>query len=105
GLPIEHAVEKKIGKAGVQVDAAKFRAACREYATTQIERQRRDFVRLGVIGDWDHPYLTMDFRFEADIIRSLGRIVAGGHVYRGYKPVHWCIDCGSALAEAEVEYQ
>ncbi len=105
GLPIEHAVEKKIGKAGVQVDPAKFRAACREYATTQIDRQRADFIRLGVIGDWSNPYLTMDFRFEADIIRALGRIVAGGYVYQGYKPVHWCIDCGSALAEAEVEYQ
>jgi len=105
GLPIEHAVEKRIGKAGVDVPPAKFRAACREYAASQIERQRADFVRLGVIGDWANPYLTMDFRFEADIIRALGRIVAAGHVYQGYKPVHWCVDCGSALAEAEVEYQ
>lgn len=105
GLPIEHAVEKKIGKAGLQVDPVKFRAACREYAASQIDRQRADFIRLGVLGDWSNPYLTMDFRFEADIIRSLGRIVAGGYVYQGYKPVHWCIDCGSALAEAEVEYQ
>jgi len=105
GLPIELAVEKKIGKAGVQVDPAKFREACRAYAREQIARQREDFVRLGVIGDWQQPYLTMDFRFEADIIRSLGRIIAQGHVYRGYKPVHWCADCGSALAEAEVEYQ
>jgi isoleucyl-tRNA synthetase len=105
GLPIEHAVEKKIGKVGVQVDAATFRTACRDYAAAQIERQRQDFIRLGVIGDWQHPYLTMDFRFEADIIRALGRIVAGGYVYQGFKPVHWCIDCGSALAEAEVEYQ
>jgi isoleucyl-tRNA synthetase len=105
GLPIEHAVEKKIGKVGVQVDAAEFRAACRQYAASQVERQRHDFLRLGVIGDWRHPYLTMDLRFEADIIRALGRVVAGGYVYRGYKPVHWCIDCGSALAEAEVEYQ
>ena len=105
GLPIEHAVEKKIGKAGVQVDPAKFRAACREYAASQIDRQRADFIRLGVIGDWTNPYLTMEFRTEADIIRVLGRIVAAGHVYQGYKPVHWCIDCGSALAEAEVEYR
>jgi isoleucyl-tRNA synthetase len=105
GLPIEHAVEKKIGKAGVQVDAAKFRAACRKYAAEQVDRQREDFIRLGVTGDWGHPYLTMDFRFEADIIRALARIVAGGHVYQGFKPVHWCTDCGSALAEAEVEYQ
>ncbi|MBI3575490.1 MAG: isoleucine--tRNA ligase [Gammaproteobacteria bacterium] len=104
GLPIEHAVEKKIGKAGVQVEAAKFRGACRDYARAQIGRQREDFKRLGVVGDWARPYLTMDFGFEADIIRALGRILAAGHVMRGHKPVHWCIDCGSALAEAEVEY-
>jgi isoleucyl-tRNA synthetase len=105
GLPIEHAVEKKIGKAGTQVNPAEFRIACRKYAQEQVERQREDFVRLGIIGDWDNPYLTMDFRFEADIVRSLGRIVAAGHVYQGFKPVHWCIDCASALAEAEVEHQ
>jgi isoleucyl-tRNA synthetase len=105
GLPIELAVEKKIGKAGAQVDPATFRQACRAYAREQIERQREDFIRLGVFGDWQRPYLTMDFAFEADIIRALGRIIAPGHVYKGYKPVHWCTDCGSALAEAEVEYQ
>ena len=104
GLPIELAVEKQIGKAGVQVDAAKFRQACREYAREQVGRQREDFIRLGVLGDWEHPYLTMDFAQEADIVRALGRIVAKGHVVRGHKPVHWCSDCGSALAEAEVEY-
>jgi isoleucyl-tRNA synthetase len=104
GLPIELAVEKKIGKAGVQVDPAKFRQACRDYARSQIDRQREDFIRLGVIGDWERPYLTMDFSFEAGIIRALGRIVTNGHVVRGHKPVHWCSDCGSALAEAEVEY-
>ncbi|WP_372521530.1 isoleucine--tRNA ligase [Sulfuricaulis sp.] len=104
GLPIEHAVEKKIGKAGVQVEPSKFRQACREYARAQVDRQREDFIRLGVIGDWEHPYLTMDFAFEAGIIRALGRIIATGHVVRGHKPVHWCSDCGSALAEAEVEY-
>ena len=104
GLPIEHAVEKKIGKAGVQVEPSKFRQACREYASAQVDRQREDFIRLGVIGDWEHPYLTMDFAFEAGIIRALGRIIANGHGVRGHKPVHWCSDCGSALAEAEVEY-
>lgn len=104
GLPIELAVEKSIGKAGVQVAPAEFRKACRDYAAQQVERQREDFVRLGVLGDWQRPYLTMDFRFEADIIRALGRIIDNGHVYRGHKPVHWCSDCGSALAEAEVEY-
>jgi len=105
GLPIELNVEKKVGKPGVKVDAAGFRAACRDYAREQVERQKRDFIRLGVSGDWDHPYLTMDFRFEADIIRALGRIAANGHLTKGYKPVHWCTDCGSALAEAEVEYE
>jgi isoleucyl-tRNA synthetase len=105
GLPIEHAVEKKIGKVGDKTHASVFRKACRDYAAKQVEGQRNDFVRLGVFGDWRKPYLTMDFRFEADILRQFGRIVAGGHVYKSYKPVHWCIDCGSALAEAEVEYE
>ncbi len=104
GLPIELAVEKKIGKAGHRVEAGKFRQACRDYAQKQVNRQREDFIRLGVIGDWDNPYLTMDFKFEADVIRSLGRIVDKGYLLRGHKPVHWCADCGSALAEAEVEY-
>ncbi|MEE8387199.1 MAG: isoleucine--tRNA ligase [Acidiferrobacterales bacterium] len=104
GLPIELAVEKKIGKAGHRVEPGKFRQACRDYAQKQVNRQREDFIRLGVIGDWDNPYLTMDFKFEADIIRSLGRIVDKGYLVRGHKPVHWCADCGSALAEAEVEY-
>jgi isoleucyl-tRNA synthetase len=105
GLPIELNVEKKVGKPGQKVDARGFRKACRDYAAQQIERQRGDFIRLGVLGDWEHPYLTMDFRFEADIIRALGRIIRAGHVYKGFKPVHWCADCGSALAEAEVEYE
>ncbi len=104
GLPIELQVEKKKGKPGHKISAAQFRVACREYAATQVERQRTDFMRLGVFGDWQRPYLTMDFGFEAQIIRSLGRIIAKGHVQKGEKPVHWCIDCGSALAEAEVEY-
>ncbi len=105
GLPIELNVEKKVGKAGHKVSARAFRAACRDYASKQIDRQRQDFIRLGVLGDWDDPYLTMAPRFEADIIRTLGRIIDRGHLLRGFKPVHWCIDCGSALAEAEVEYQ
>ena len=105
GLPIEHMVEKKIGKAGQKVNAATFRKACREYAAKQVDGQREDFKRLGVLGDWDHPYLTMDFQFEADIIRELGKVIARDHLYKSYKPVHWCIDCGSALAEAEVEYE
>ncbi|HGX91801.1 MAG TPA: isoleucine--tRNA ligase [Candidatus Tenderia sp.] len=105
GLPIELQVEKKIGKAGHKVDAATFRQACRKYAQGQVDQQREDFKRLGVFGDWDKPYLTMDFQFEADIVRSLGRIVSNGHLHKGSKPVHWCVDCGSALAEAEVEYE
>ena len=104
GLPIELNVEKKVGKPGVKLSAAEFRQKCREYAQRQIDNQREDFVRMGVIGDWDNPYLTMDFAFEADILRAFGRLVERGHVVRGFKPVHWCMDCGSALAEAEVEY-
>ncbi|MBU0499801.1 MAG: isoleucine--tRNA ligase [Gammaproteobacteria bacterium] len=104
GLPIELQVEKEVGKPGRKVTPAQFRQSCREYATKQVKRQREDFKRLGVLGDWDHPYLTMDYETEADIVRALGRIVANGHVQKGYKPVHWCTDCGSALAEAEVEY-
>ncbi|MGH8041080.1 MAG: isoleucine--tRNA ligase [Rudaea sp.] len=105
GLPIEVAVEKKVGKVGVKVDAAQFRTLCREYAEKQIDLQRADFKRLGVLGEWGNPYRTMDFRYEADILRALGRIFANGHVLRGFKPVHWCFDCASALAEAEIEYQ
>jgi isoleucyl-tRNA synthetase len=104
GLPIEIAVEKEVGKVGQKVDAATFREKCREYAARQIDLQRADFKRLGVLGDWDHPYRTMDARFEADMLRALARIYANGHVTRGFKPVHWCFDCGSALAEAEIEY-
>ena len=105
GLPIELQVEKKVGKAGHKVSHSEFRAACRDYASKQVNGQREDFKRLGVIGDWDHPYLTMDFKFEADIVRALGKIIANGHLHKGSKPVHWCADCGSALAEAEVEYE
>lgn len=104
GLPIEIAIEKKYGKVGVKLDAAEFRQKCREYATEQIDLQRRDFKRLGVIGDWDNPYKTLDFRFEANEIRALAKVVDNGHLTRGVKPVHWCFDCGSALAEAEIEY-
>ncbi|MDP1897105.1 MAG: class I tRNA ligase family protein, partial [Sulfurimicrobium sp.] len=102
GLPIELQVEKQHGK---EIPAAKFRELCREYAQAQIERQKTDFIRLGVLGEWDNPYRTMDFKFEADIMRTLGRIHANGYLYQGQKPVHWCVDCGSALAEAEVEYE
>lgn len=105
GLPIELNVEKKVGKPGVKVSAAEFRKACRDYAQKQVDGQREDFKRLGVLAEWDNPYLTMDFNFEADIIRTLAEIVKQGHLHKGVKPVHWCVDCGSALAEAEVEYE
>ncbi|MBL8263088.1 MAG: isoleucine--tRNA ligase [Xanthomonadaceae bacterium] len=105
GLPIELQVEKKFGKVGDKIDAAEFRKRCREYAAEQIDLQRKDFKRLGVLGDWDNPYRTMDFRFEADMVRALAKIVERGHLARGAKPVHWCFDCGSSLAEAEIEYE
>ena len=92
GLPIELMVEKKIGKAGVKVSPAVFRKACREYAAKQVEIQKEAFIRLGILGDWENPYLTMDFAFEADIVRSLGKITQKGHVAAGAKPVHWCTD-------------
>ena len=105
GLPIEHQVEKKIGRAGGKVDHATFRAKCKEYALTQVDRQRLDFIRLGVFGDWDKPYLTLDAKVEADIIRALGKIIENGHLHKGVKPVYWSVVGGSALAEAEVKYQ
>ena len=105
GLPIELQVEKKHGKPGKKLTVAEFRQKCRDYALTQVDGQREDFKRLGVFGDWDNPYLTMNPQQEADSIRALGKIIANGHMQQGFKPVHWCTDCGSALAEAEVEYQ
>jgi isoleucyl-tRNA synthetase len=105
GLPIELNVEKKVGKPGVKISAAEFRQKCREYAAKQVDGQREDYVRMGVFGDWQNPYLTMDFAFEANIVRTLGRVIERGHFHKGSKPVHWCMSCGSALAEAEVEYQ
>ena len=105
GLPIELMVEKNVGKAGVKISAAEFRKECRAYASKQVNIQKEEFIRLGILGDWENPYLTMDFAFEADIVRALGRIANRGHLSKGAKPVHWCTDCGSALAEAEVEYE
>ena len=105
GLPIEQKVEQQIGKPGAKVSATEFRAACRAYAASQVELQKADFIRLGVFGDWAHPYLTMQPQTEAGIVRALRDIVARGHVVRGYKPVNWCLDCRSSLAEAEVEYE
>lgn len=105
GLPIEHKVETKIGKAGQKVPYDVFRQKCREYAQTQVNRQRETFIRMGVFGDWQNPYLTMDFETEANIVRALGKIIEKGHLHKGEKPVYWSVVGGSALAEAEVEYQ
>lgn len=105
GLPIELKVEGLVGKPNEKISAAEFRQKCREYAAEQVEGQKKDFIRLGVLGDWDNPYLTMNFDTEANIIRTLGKVIENGHLYKGSKPVHWCLDCGSSLAEAEVEYE
>tara|TARA_A200000113_G_scaffold216991_1_gene222921 strand:+ start:750 stop:3524 length:2775 start_codon:yes stop_codon:yes gene_type:complete len=106
GLPIELNVEKKFGRDSDTVkDKSKFISACREYALSQIENQKKDFMRLGVLGDWENSYKSLDSSFEADTVRSLGRIVTNGHLQKGEKPVHFCYDCKSALAEAEVEYE
>ncbi|MGL5358269.1 MAG: class I tRNA ligase family protein, partial [Shewanella sp.] len=105
GLPIELKVEQKVGKPGQKISAAQFREECRKYAAEQVNGQREDFIRLGVLGDWHNPYLTMDFATEANIVRSLAKVIESGHLHKGVKPVHWCTDCGSALAEAEVEYE
>ena len=102
GLPIELQIEKTHGR---NIPAAQFRKLCREYAAEQIERQKAGFIRLGVLGDWQNPYRTMDFKTEADILRALGRVRKRGYLYQGAKPVYWCMDCRSALAEAEVEYE
>jgi isoleucyl-tRNA synthetase len=102
GMPIEVQIEKTYGK---DLPTAETQRLCRAYATEQIDRQKKDFERLGVIGDWDHPYTTMNFANEANEIRALGKVLANGYLYRGLKPVNWCFDCHSALAEAEVEYE
>ncbi|MBV9345855.1 MAG: isoleucine--tRNA ligase [Gammaproteobacteria bacterium] len=105
GLPIELQVEKQHGRPGQKLDARAFRAACRRYAQEQIDLQREDFRRLGILGDWDRPYLTMAPGYEAQQLRAFAGLIRNGHLYRGVKPVYWCLDCRSALAEAEVEYE
>ncbi|MFP4614764.1 MAG: isoleucine--tRNA ligase [Thiohalorhabdus sp.] len=104
GLPIEQKVEEQLAEAGEEVTAAEFRRRCRDYAQTYIDVQREEFKRLGVAGEWEAPYVTMDYAYEAQIVRELGKVLEAGNIYRGAKPVHWCVQCGSALAEAEVEY-
>ncbi len=105
GLPIEQQVEKIQGRVGHKLDAKAFRQACREFASSQVVGQREDFKRLGVLGDWDRPYLTMLPKYEAEQLRAFAAIIRNGHLVRGFKPVHWCLDCRSSLAEAEVEYE
>ena len=105
GLPIEHQIEKARGKEVKHLEPKVFRQACRDYAAEQVNGQREDFKRLGVMADWDRPYLTMQPEFEAEQLRAFAQILRNGHLYKGLKPVHWCMDCGSALAEAEVEYE
>jgi isoleucyl-tRNA synthetase len=105
GLPIEHQIEKSRGKDVKKLEPRAFRQACREYAMSQVVDQREDFKRLGVMGDWERPYMTMQREYEAEQLRSFAQILRNGHVYRGLRPVHWCLDCRSALAEAEVEYE
>ena len=104
GLPIEQKVEEQVGKPGVKVTSAEFRQICRDYAASQVELQKADFIRMGVLGDWQNPYRTMNYDTEANIIRALGKVIKNGHLVKGAKPVYWCTDCMSALAEAEVEY-
>src|SRR5262245_23297534 len=104
GLPIELKVDRELGKKKRDLSVADFRRACRAYAERYIGVMTEEFQRLGVFGDWEHPYLTMAFEYQADIVRALGRFVDQGLVYKGKKPVHWCIHCRTALAEAEVEY-
>jgi isoleucyl-tRNA synthetase len=105
GLPIELKVDRELGKKKRDMSVADFRRACRAYADRFIGVMTEEFQRLGIFGDWEHPYLTMNFRYQAAIVRALGRFVEQGLVYKGKKPVHWCIHCRTALAEAEVEYE
>jgi isoleucyl-tRNA synthetase len=105
GLPIELQVDRSLGKKKRSMSTAEFRKECRAYAGRFLDIQRDEFRRLGVLGDWEAPYLTMDYSYQAAIVRELGRFFEAGSVYRGYKPVHWCMSCRTALAEAEVEYE
>lgn len=107
GLPIELKVEEKFKKQKRRkedISDSEFRSECREYAKGQVDVQRTEFKRLGVGGDWENPYITMDYHFEANTVREIGRFLANGGLYKGAKPVHWCVSCTTALAEAEVEY-
>ncbi|CAL4042271.1 Isoleucine--tRNA ligase [Buchnera aphidicola (Phyllaphis fagi)] len=104
GLPIEHKIEQKFGKADKNITKKKFRNLCRNYAIKQVEKQKKDFIRLGIFGDWNNSELTMNPHAEANVIKNLSKIIKNKYLYKGFKPVHWCLNCQSALAEAEVEY-
>lgn len=105
GLPIELQVDRNLGRKKARMGAAEFRRECRNYASRFVDVQKEEFRRLGVLGNWDEPYMTMNYGYQATIVRELGKFFDEGRAYRGYKPVHWCISCRTALAEAEVEYE
>ncbi|WP_343183190.1 isoleucine--tRNA ligase [Buchnera aphidicola (Neophyllaphis podocarpi)] len=104
GLPVEHKVEKKIKQNNSKISRIEFIKECRNYAKEQVKYQKKEFMRLGILANWNKSYLTMDFKIEANIIRSLAKIIKNGHLQKGYRPVNWCVECNSSLAEAEVEY-
>jgi len=104
GMPIEHQVLRKLGKKAREMSQIEIRRQCRAFADKYVGIQREQFQRLGVLGDWDHPYLTMSAEYETGIVRTFRKLVEGQYIYRGLRPVHWCATCGTALAEAEVEY-
>jgi isoleucyl-tRNA synthetase len=105
GLPIEHQVDKKLGKEKASMTRTQIRKECRKYAEQFVDIQREEFKRLGVLADWEHPYLTMDYKYEAQTVRELGKFMANGSLLKSLKPIHWCAQCRTALAEAEVEYE
>lgn len=105
GLPVEHQLFKEMGISKHEIDQVKFRRKARDYALKFVKIQKKEFERLGVLGDWENPYLTLDPKYEAAVVRAFGRLVEDGYVYKDLKPVNWCTTCETALAEAEVEYE
>ncbi len=105
GLPVEHEVEKSLGVKKGELSLVEIRERCRDYASKFVDIQRKEFQRLGVFGEWENPYLTMKYEYQATIVREFGKFLLNGSVYKGKKPVHWCPTCKTALAEAEVKYE
>ena len=105
GLPIEHRVDGELGPRKKEMSQAEIRGFCRRYAEKFIDIQRNEFKRLGVFGEWENPYLTMNYPYEATIVREFGKFALNGSLVRSKKPIYWCISCKTALAEAEVEYE